>query len=581
MRRETHVRLRGAPRWELRARLRRRESHPLRRAASCAALFTLVVGLFLTLLVPAAAAHALLIASSPAVDATVARSPSQILLTFSEPVAPTLSKVQVFDARGRSVAGVMQSRPVPGNEQQLRVGLSSPLPHGVYTVEWQTVSALDGHFAGGTYAFGVGVANVGTVAPFGKFVSTATWLTAVAAAGRFLLYAGLVLLLGAASTCWFVLGGRLPGGARPLLRLGWLLAAVGVSTVILSERAIVRAPSLLPLFETHVGFLLLGQAVAVLVLCGIAVGAVGVVPRPVTFAVLGLAAAVAIYTVVWAGHASGPSPWLPVNLAGQWLHVAAVGVWVGGLPWLLLGLRGPAGSERGAAVRRFSLVATGALVVVAVTGLSRAVAEVGAPTNLIHTSFGRTLLVKLALFCALAALGAVNHFVLAPRLAGGGADLRPFRRTVRGEVVLGVAILAVTGVLAGLAPARFVAAAARAETASRVVLVGTDYAATARVRLTVSPGGVGHNTYAAVVTDYAGGRPLAGVRHVELAFSLPGQARVLPSTLVLVRGSDGVWRAAGYEISVAGRWNIAVLVEEGTTAVVVPLSLDAKASAGP
>ena len=180
----------------------------------CAALFTLVVGLFLTLLVPAAAAHALLIASSPGVDATVARSPARILLTFSEPVAPTLSKVQVFDAHGRSVAGVMHSRPVPGNQQQLQVGLTSPLAQGVYTIEWQTVSALDGHFAGGTYAFGVGVANVGTVAPFGKFVSTATWLTAVAAAGRFLLYAGLVMLLGAAEHL-LVRPGRPAAGRRP------------------------------------------------------------------------------------------------------------------------------------------------------------------------------------------------------------------------------------------------------------------------------------------------------------------------------------------------------------------------------
>ena len=550
----------------------------------------LVVGLSLTLLVPAAAAHALLIASSPGVDATVARSPARILLTFSEPVAPTLSKVQVFDVHGRSVAGVSPSRPVPGNQQQLQVGLTSPLVQGVYTIEWQTVSALDGHFAGGTYAFGVGVANVGTVAPFGKFVSTATWLTAVAAAGRFLLYAGLVMLLGAAGTCWFVLGGRLPGGGRPLLRLGWLLSAVGVSTVILSERAIVRAPSLLPLFETHVGFLLLGQGAAVLVLCGIAVAAVGIVPRPVTFAFLGLAAAVAMYVVVWAGHASAPSPWLPVNLAGQWLHVVAVGIWVGGLPWLLLGLRGPAGAPRAAAVRRFSLVATGALIVVAVTGLSRAVAEVGAPANLIHTSFGRTLLVKLALFCALAALGAVNHFFLAPALAGGGggggdggggSGLRPFRRTVRGEVVLGVAILAVTGVLTGLAPARFAAAAARAQTASRVVLAGSDYAATVRVRLTVSPGSVGRNDFAAVVTDYATGRPLPGVRRVQLDFSLPQQTKVQPSTLALVRGSDGVWRATGFEISVEGRWDIEVIVQEAATAVVVPLSLDAGTSAGP
>ena len=184
-----------------------------RLASRASALTALVVGLCLALLAPTAAAHALLIASQPGVDATVAQSPRQILITFSEPVDPTLSKVQVFDTQGRPQAGVASSQPVAGNQQQLRVPLKRPLPNGVYTIEWQTVSALDGHFAGGTYAFGIGVANVGTVAPFGKFVSTATWLTTLAAAGRWLLYAGLALLIGAAGTCGLV-SGRPPAPRR-------------------------------------------------------------------------------------------------------------------------------------------------------------------------------------------------------------------------------------------------------------------------------------------------------------------------------------------------------------------------------
>ena len=554
--------------------------HLLARCGTFAALVALAVALSLALLPSSAAAHALLIRSSPGVDATVAQSPAQILLTFSEPVDPTLSKVRVFDAHGRTVSGVSRSQPVTGNQQQLRIVLASPLAHGVYTIEWQTVSALDAHFAGGTYAFGVGVANVGAVAPFGKFVSTATWLTTVAAAGRWLLLAGLALLLGAASTCWLVLRGRLPAGGLLLLRLGWLLAAVGVSIIILSERAIVRAPSLLPLFETHEGLLLLGLAAAVLVFCGAAAVAVGVVPRPATFAALGLATATAMFVLIWAGHANGASPWRAFTLAGQWLHVAAVGVWVGGLPWLLLAMRGPNGRERTAAVRRFSLIASIALAVVVVTGLSRAIAEVGAPANLIHTSFGRTLLVKLALFSVLLALAALNHFILVPTLGGGAVGLQAFRRTVRGEVVLGVAILAVTGVLSGLAPARFAAAAAQAGTTSHVVLTGTDYATTARVRLTVSPGVVGRNEFAAAVNDYGTGKALAGVRRVELDFSLPQQTKVQPSTLTLVRGPDGVWRAAGLELSVAGHWSIGVLVQEATTSVVVPLSFTARLPGG-
>ncbi len=532
----------------------------------------LAVG-WLALRPPPATAHALLIRAVPAVNGTVATSPTELLLTFTEPVDPTLSHVQVVDTRGRAVPGVLPSRAVPGDAQQLRVPLARALPHGVYTVDWQTVSALDGHLAGGAYAFGVGVANVGAVAPFGKYVRTSRWLTGTAAAGRWSLWTGLVLLFGAACVCLIVWRGSLPAGGGALLGLGWLLAAVGVSTVILTERAIVRAPSLLPLFETHEGMVLLGQGAAVLVACGLAVYAVNALPRSATLVGLAAAAAVAMLSVVWGSHANGVSVYRPVDLTLQWLHVVAVGAWIGGLAWLLLGLRGLGRSDRAAAARRFSAVATVSLGVVLLTGLARAVAEVGTLANLVHTSFGTLLLVKLALFCVLIALGARNHFVLVPAQARDDAAA-PFRRTLRGELVLGVGIIAVTGVLGGLAPATFSAAAAKAAASSRVVLAGSDYATTVRVRLVVSPGTVGSNQFTATVDEYATGRPLSGVRSVDLGFSLPGQVVVQPSSLALGGGPGGVWRGSGLELSVEGRWNVRVLVEQATSAVEVPLVID-------
>jgi copper transport protein len=547
-------------------------------------LVALAAAAWLTVFVPRAAAHALLTRAVPAIDGTVARSPGQILLTFSEPVDPTLSLVQIVDAHGRPAPGVSRSQAVPGDQQALRIVLAATLPHGVYTVDWRTVSALDGHVAGGAYAFGVGIADVGAVAPFGKFVSTSLWLTAVAVAGRWALYAGLAILLGAAGVGLLALGGRLPGAAGALLRFGWLLAAVGVATVTLSERAIVRAPSLLPLFETHEGQLLLGQCVAVIVVCGIAMVAAGLVPHPSTLALLGAAAAVAVFTLAWASHANGASPWRALNLADQWLHVIAVGVWIGGLPWLLLGARGLDGPARVAVVRRFSLLATVALVVVLLTGAGRAVSEVGSPSNLVHTSFGIALLVKLGFVGALVALGALNHFAVVPALSGDRPSLRALRRTVSGEIVLGAAVLAVTGLLGGLAPATNAAAAARATASRQVVLSGADYATTVRVRLTLTPGTVGRNTFTAVLRDYASGKPLTGVTSVDLEFSLPSQTAVQASTLALTRSTgvaNATWQGSALAPSVEGRWSIAVTVQQETSAVVVPLTLQARLARGP
>jgi putative copper export protein len=424
------------------------------------------------------------------------------------------------------------------------------------------------------------VANVGTVAPFGRFVSTSPWLIAAQSAGRWLVYAGLALLAGAAAACWIVFRGRLPHGGKPLLTMAWLLGAGGIAIVIVTERAIVRAPSLLPLFETTPGLVLLGQGTAVMVVCGLAATLAGAVPRRITLAALGLAVAIAMFSVVWASHANVPSPFRLLNVTLQWLHFAGVGVWVGGFAWLLLGLRGLGREQRAEASRRFSAIATVGLGIVLFTGLLRGVAEVGAPANLLHTSFGHVLLIKLVLFVALVFLGTRNHFVLVPDL-GRSNDAAPrFRRAVRGELVLGVSILAVTGVLGGLAPAREAATAARASAASRVVLTGSDYATTVRVRLVVAPGTVGHNQFALSASNYASGRPLTGVRAVQLDFSLPSQTTVQPSTLILSKGPDNTWTAGGYELSVEGRWSMDVLIQQAATAVVVPLTIDARSPAG-
>lgn len=175
---------------------------------------------------------------------------------------------------------------------------------------------------------------------------------------------------------------------------------------------------------------------------------------------------------------------------------------------------------------------------------------------------------KVGLVCGLVALGALNHFATVPALCRDEDAVRPLRRTVSGEIVLGATVLAVTAVLGGLA--------ARAAASSRVVLSGADYATTVRVRLVVDPGTVGRNSFTATLTDYASGRALTGVRSVELDLSLPGQTTVQPSSISLAEGAGGIWQGSAFAPSVEGRWSIQVLIQETTTAVVVPLTMQAR-----
>ena len=142
----------------------RRGAIAMRRAGVAIALLGAVSW---AVLAPSASAHPLLLRSYPAAGASLPRSPDEILLSFTESPDPKLSSIQVLDSSGRVVAGISRARAVPGNTGQLRLNVSRPLADGVYTVNWRAVSALDGHFAGGSFAFGVGVAHVGAVAPFG------------------------------------------------------------------------------------------------------------------------------------------------------------------------------------------------------------------------------------------------------------------------------------------------------------------------------------------------------------------------------------------------------------------------------
>jgi copper transport protein len=275
-----------------------------------------------------------------------------------------------------------------------------------------------------------------------------------------------------------------------------------------------------------------------------------------------------------AGHADAPAPLLPLHLAEQWVHMLAVGAWVGGLVWLLLGIRGMGQRERAEAVARYSGIAGVALGVVVLTGLLRALSEVGSVGNLMTTSYGRTLLVKVSLVVILALLGALNRFRLVPALTRRDEAVRPFRRAVRAEVALATGVLAVTAVLVGLAPA-FVSGALPSSAASGVTLSGSDYATTVTVHLTITPGTVGRNDFALTASDYGTGTPLTGVRSVQLNFSLPAQPSVGQSTVNLSRAAGGTWRGTAIEPSLAGDWSIQVVVQEATNAAVVPLTLRA------
>lgn len=139
-------------------------------------------------------------------------------------------------------------------------------------------------------------------------------------------------------------------------------------------------------------------------------------------------------------------------IAAIWLHLVAAAFWTGGLlafPMLLLGpLRALGLDERAdlrrRTVRRFSRVATVAVLVLVATGLYSTLLNVSGPLALVGSAYGRALVMKLGMTVLLLAVGGINLID-----KGDG----PLGRMVGLELALAAGIFVAAGFLTSLPPA--------------------------------------------------------------------------------------------------------------------------------
>jgi len=543
-------------------------------AARAAIAACLVLAALVSLAVPADA-HALPQSSSPRAGASLSTPPSKVTITFGERPDPKLSSIDVLDSTGTSVAagpaGASSADPLT-----LEVSLK-PLAGGVYTVAWRTVSAVDGHRAVGSFAFGVGTApspsGTGSIAAGG---SSSSGPSAAAIAGRWLLYIGLLGLLGA-SFFGTVVARVPPLVVRRLLPGAWLVASLG-TLVVVADQITEASVNLEQIFTTSLGPPIVERVVP-LGIAGLAVAVAGRGPdRPRSaLALVALAAAGALLADVFSSHAAaGQNPVLDVTI--QAVHVISVGLWMGGLVGLLLTLRRRSPDDTtGRDARRFSRLATVGIATVAGTGLLRAVSEVQTPAALVSTDFGRLVIAKTGLLSVLAMLGAVNHFRNVPAAAN---VLTGLRRVGSAEILVGGTIVLLSASLVNVAPPSSAAAAPNPSPSPApppLVVTGSDFGTSVKLSLEVSPGVTGFDTFRAAVTDYDTGAPVTAAG-VTLRFAIPARSDVGTSRLDLAPSGPGVFSAIGGNLSLDGTWQVTALVARGATAVEVPLQVTTAAT---
>ena len=162
-------------------------------------------------------------------------------------------------------------------------------------------------------------------------------------------------------------------------------------------------------------------------------------------------------TLPLTGHAveAPTGPVVGVALAGA--HAFAGGLWLGTLAVALFTWQRSDPPERSGRrharlarlIEKFSPLALASAAVLVASGIGEALGLVGSLRSLWQTVYGQRLLLKVGLLVVLLAFGAWNWRVLKPQLGARGSSRR-LLRTAGIEVVVAVAILAVTASLVSL-----------------------------------------------------------------------------------------------------------------------------------
>lgn len=538
-----------------------------------------------------ALAHAVLLSADPAPNALLETAPAQVRLVLTEPVAPAFSRITVFAQSGQQVDnGDLKSD--SGDGTALVVTLP-PLSSGTYLVSWEVLSTVDGHTTSGSFPFGVGVSQLAS-AP-GAVSSTAQRPTPFSIGARWFNLAGLALLLGLLTFRLLVWNPAFKGVkrdkaaeqldlafGRTSLRVGLAglaLVGLGLTFTLIAQAAridLLSLDNLTTWLFTQFGslwlvrfFVTAAVGFVIVDLCvGLGEGHQGLHGWEwwaALAAVIGLA-----LTTALVGHSAALAEDTQQAIAVDVVHVLAAGVWVGGLLQLALGLwmgRSISADSRAglnlSLSLNFSALAAGAVGALLVSGGYLAWKHVGSWSALIDTAYGLTLLAKLALAVPAFGIAAANLLIIKPRLDAAIGHLEAassvtlhqrFGWLVRAEGLFALLVLAAAGLLTDLQ--RGQDAPRLSLQSGKVTLAQT--AEDLNISLTLEPALVGQATFDVYVTD-TGGQPIADAREVSLRFTFLGQSIGTAEANAPSFG-DGHYRVAGGYLSLAGPWQVEVVV---------------------
>ena len=339
--------------------------------------------------------------------------PTEVHLWFSEPVHSVRHGLIVVGPSGRQVEqGAIETG---GSEIKIKTAATEP---GTYQVYWQIV-ADDTHPVRGGYTFSLGQPSAlpaQTVTNERELGSVSALGLLLQVAGRWLHFLGYALGFGPV-----VLGLWGPvnqdGQARlwRLVGIGILLLIIAEPIALLGQTASLRTEQLFDpdviadILASSFGRVL-AQRLGAALLLWVLVGAARQGSRLATCAIPALGLATALLDGQ-ASHAVSSGPLWP-GLIANTIHLAAMGVWLGGLAAFLSLWPSLRDDEREPLRRQWGRLAGASLIWLVGSGSLMAWLHLVEPDSLLSTSYGRALSAKLVLLAVslLLALCALRRF---------------------------------------------------------------------------------------------------------------------------------------------------------------------------
>jgi copper transport protein len=460
-----------------------RQVQRLTRRAGVAAM---LAGFILLIGSSTASAHSYFMVSDPADGSILAHAPARVVLLFSSAVSPTFTTVQLVEAGGARYSPT-SIRAVSSVPNAVVIGLP-PLPNGSYRLTFSTRDSVDLHETAGSIAFGVGETPVLTSTPPQPAPPRPTEVLL-----RWLSLAGLSAILGGLTIALLVTG-RLPVDAAVRARIQrslFGLVLVGAGLVVAGETGLLadKAASLGPVLPS-IGRLLAGSElgvrwmIIVIIVAGLSalvsfswlasrrkqvrglidefrkLGIWALLTNQVRMVLVALALTVA---VALDGHVSGAGGTSAGSVLLLAMHIAAMGVWAGGVVALcvaLLALRRATGHvDRAAAMAMavgFGPAAAVSFATLGATGLLLSGVQVSTVTALLSTQYGAVLLAKIGLIGVVALFG-LRHALWTWR--GLAGTVRQTHYPARLPLTIGIeatgalAVVLLASVLGASAPA--------------------------------------------------------------------------------------------------------------------------------